>query len=149
MPITQITPDRAKAVLDQDPSAVYLDVRSIPEFTQGHAAGAINIPLMHYNPATGMAPNPEFPKVAEAVLPKDKKLVVGCKMGGRSQKACEILARIGYQNVSNIDGGFGGNEHQKGWKDLGLPVSTDNGEGVGYESFVAGAQLRPTPPNPR
>lgn len=141
MPINQITPEQAKTILDQDPNAVYLDVRSIPEFTQGHATGAINIPLMHYNPAAGgMAPNAEFPKVAEAVLPKDKPLVVGCKMGGRSQKACEILSRIGYQNVSNIDGGFGGNEHQKGWKDLGLPVSTDNGEGVGYESLAAKAK---------
>jgi len=137
MSIPQITPDQAKAILDQDPDAVYVDVRSIPEFTQGHAAGAINIPLMHYNPAAGgMAANPEFPKVAEAVLPKDKKLVVGCKMGGRSQRACEILSRIGYQNLHNIDGGFGGNEHQKGWKDSGLPVSTDNGEGVSYESLA-------------
>jgi len=141
MPIPQITPQEAKAILEEDKNAVYLDVRSIPEFTQGHAVGAINIPLMHYNPAAGgMVPNPEFPKVAEAVLPKGKKLVVGCKMGGRSQRACEILSRIGYTNLFNIDGGFGGNEHQKGWQDCGLPVSTDNGEGVSYESLASKAK---------
>lgn len=137
MPIQQTTPDKAKAILDEDSNAVYLDVRSIPEFTQGHAAGAINIPLMHYNPAAGgMVPNPDFPRVAEAVLPKDKKILVGCKMGGRSQKACEIMERLGFNDVSNIDGGFGGNDHQEGWKDLGLPVSMENGEGVGYESLT-------------
>ncbi len=135
MPIAQITPDQAKTILDQNKDAIYLDVRSIPEFTEGHAVGAINIPLMHFG-AGGMTPNPEFPKVAEANLPKDKKIVVGCKMGGRSAKACEILARLGYQNLSNIDGGFGGHDRQKGWKDLGLPVATDNGEGVNYESLA-------------
>lgn len=141
MSIAQITPKQAKDILDKDPNAVYLDVRSIPEFTQGHAAGAINIPLMHYNPAAGgMTPNADFAKVAQAVLPKDKKLVVGCKMGGRSQRACDILSGLGYQNLSNIDGGFGGHDQQPGWQDCGLPVSNDNGEGVSYESLAVKAK---------
>ena len=134
MPIQQITPTQAKAILDEDPEAIYLDFRSIPEFTQGHANGAINIPLMH-SQGGQMTPNPDFPRIAQAVLPKEAKVVVGCKMGGRSQKACDILDRVGHENIFNIDGGFGGNERQKGWKDLGLPVSTENGEGVSYESL--------------
>jgi rhodanese-related sulfurtransferase len=134
MPIQQTTPDKAKEILDQNPNAVYLDVRSIPEFVQGHAVGAINIPLMHYRGQ--MVPNPDFPKVVEANLQKDKPILVGCKMGGRSQKACEIMERLGYQNITNIDGGFGGHEEQPGWQDLGLPVDKDNGEGIGYESLA-------------
>src|SRR5262245_24501637 len=129
MAIVQTTPDQAKAALDQNPDAVYLDVRSIPEFIQGHAVGAINIPLLHMQGGQ-MTPNPDFQKVAQSVLPKEKQLFVGCKMGGRSQKACEILNALGYQKISNIDGGFGGNDHQPGWKDLGLPVSAENGEGI-------------------
>ena len=134
MPIPQTTPDKAKMILYEDPKAVYLDVRSIPEFTQGHAAGAINIPLMHFTNGQ-MAPNPDFPMVAGSVLEKDKTYVVGCKMGGRSQKACEILERLGFKKLFNIHGGFGGAPDQPGWKDLGLPVSTDNGPGVSYESL--------------
>jgi rhodanese-related sulfurtransferase len=135
MPIQQTTPDKAKEALDQDPNAIYVDVRSIPEFIQGHAQGAVNIPLLHMQSGQ-MLPNPDFQKVAQAVLPKDKTLFVGCKMGGRSQKASEILSVMGYSKVFNIDGGFGGNDHQPGWKNLGLPVSTENGEGIGYESLL-------------
>lgn len=135
MPIQQTTPDKAKEILDKDPNAIYLDVRSVPEFTDGHAKGAINIPLIHLTGGE-MIPNPDFPKIAEAVLDKNKTYVVGCKMGGRSQKSCEILDRIGFKNLYNIQGGFGGSPSQPGWKDLGLPVSRDNGEGVSYESLV-------------
>lgn len=136
MPIQQINPTKAKEILDKDPQAIYLDVRSIPEFVQGHAIRAINIPLMHMNQGQ-MTPNPDFVKVAESVLSREKTYVVGCKMGGRSQKACEILERLGFKNLHNIQGGFGGSPEETGWKDLGLPVSQENGEGVGYESLAA------------
>ncbi|HCU24129.1 MAG TPA: rhodanese-like domain-containing protein [Deltaproteobacteria bacterium] len=140
MSIEQINPKQAKDILDQDPEAIYVDVRSIPEFLAGHPTGAVNIPIMHKN-TTGMESNPDFLKVASSVLPKSKKLVVGCMVGGRSQKACEMLAMQGYSLLYNVYGGFGGGrnpetgEAQPGWKDLGLPTSTENGEGVSYESL--------------
>ncbi len=141
MPIPQITPDEAKKILDENQQALYVDVRSIPEFAKGHAAGAINIPLMHYDTGSGqMSPNQDFPKVVEAILPKDKRLVVGCQMGGRSQRACELMQRIGYTDLSNIRGGFGGSPDQPGWSQLGLPVSADAGPGVGYESLLEKAK---------
>ena len=142
MSIQQINPEEAKQILDEDLEALYVDVRSIPEFIQGHPIRAINIPIMH-KVSFGMAPNSEFEKVATHVLPKNKKLVVGCMVGGRSQKACEILERHGYTLLFNVYGGFGGGynpetgEPQLGWKDLGLPVSTENGEGVSFESLKA------------
>ena len=141
MAIQQTTPDKAKEILGSDSGTTYIDVRSIPEFAKGHAEGAINIPLMHWNEQTGMMePNPDFAMVAGAILEKEKTYVVGCKMGGRSQKACELLSALGFEKLYNIDGGFGGNDHQEGWKDLGLPVSDDNGEGIGYESLAAKAR---------
>ncbi len=141
MPIDQITCEEAKRLLDEDPNAIYVDVRSIPEFTAGHPIRALNIPLLHRGPA-GMTPNPEFDAVAAKVLPKDKTLLVGCMAGGRSQKACELLEARGYSKLFNVCGGYGGGRHPEtgeplqGWKDLGLPTSTDNGEGVGYESLA-------------
>jgi Rhodanese-related sulfurtransferase len=145
MPIQQINPLEAKEILDQDAEAIYVDVRSIPEFTAGHPIRAVNIPIMHKG-AYGMEPNSEFEKVATAALSKETKLIVGCMAGGRSQKACEILSRKGYTQLYNVYGGFGGGrnpetgEPQPGWKDLGLPVSNENGPGVSYESLATGAK---------
>lgn len=145
MPIQQINPQEAKDLLDQDPQAIYVDVRSIPEFTAGHPIRAINLPIMNKG-AYGMEPNADFPKVASAVLPKDRKLIVGCLAGGRSQKACDILAQRGFTQLYNVYGGFGGGrnpetgEPQPGWKDLGLPISDENGEGVSYQSLAAKAK---------
>jgi len=142
MPIEQVDCEEAKKILDQDPNALYLDVRSVPEFTAGHPIRAINIPLLHKGPA-GMTPNPDFQKVVTALLPKDKRLLVGCLAGGRSQKACDILEAEGYSQLHNVCGGWGGGRHPEtgeplqGWKELGLPTSQDNGEGVGYESIAA------------
>ena len=145
MPIQQITPIEAKEILDRDPEALYVDVRSALEFVNGHPAGAINIPVMHSRGGS-MIPNLDFQKVAESILPKDKKLIVGCMAGGRSQKACQFLEQAGFKNLSNMMGGFGGGmnpktgESVKGWKDSGLPVSQENGEGVSYDSLASKAK---------
>ncbi len=136
MPIQQISPDQAKKILDENPNALYVDVRSVKEFVEGHALAAINIPLFDFNEELGqMMPNPDFVKVIETNLPKNKTLVVGCQVGGRSQKACEILAQQGYETLYNIQGGYGGLPQAPGWKQLGLPVSQENGEGISYASL--------------
>ncbi len=144
MDIPQISPTEAKDMLDQDPQALYVDVRSVPEFAQEHPEGAINIPLLHQDPISGsMMSNPDFLTVAQGVLPKDQKLIVGCLRGGRSQKACEMLAAQGYAQLYNVEGGFGGamdpmtGRTLPGWKASGLPTSRENGEGVGYEYLKA------------
>jgi rhodanese-related sulfurtransferase len=111
----------------QTGGAIYLDVRSIPEFAQGHPAGAFNVPLLHLDPATGqMRPNPEFLPVVRANFAPDTPMVIGCKMGGRSQQACEILSSAGYGDVANVLGGFSGAPQmgQRGWAQEGLPVDT-------------------------
>ncbi|MFQ5912942.1 MAG: rhodanese-like domain-containing protein [Nitrospinota bacterium] len=147
MDIQQITPEEAHRRMNGDSREIYIDVRSIPEFTRGHPEGAINIPLLHFDPAgAGMVENPDFLKVVEANVAKEAKLVIGCQMGPRSQRAAEVLSQAGYPNVANVQGGFGGLRDQdgrtlaKGWAELGLPVSLDNGEGVSYESLAAKAQ---------
>src|SRR5215831_19825519 len=85
----------------------YLDVRSIPEFDQGHPVGAVNIPLLHFKGGR-MVPNAAFQKVVEATFPKDAKLVTGCKVGGRSMQAAALLASAGYTNVVDMRGGYAG-----------------------------------------
>ena len=128
MPVKRVTPAEAKELVDQ--GWKFVDVRSIPEFEAGHPAGAYNVPLMHFLPGRGMTPNAEFAAVIEKTFPKDDKLVFGCKSGGRSLRAAEMLAGAGYTNVVDMRGGFEGERDMMGaavvpgWKEAGLPVAT-------------------------
>jgi rhodanese-related sulfurtransferase len=133
MPIKQIEPPQAFATLQENPGAIYLDVRTENEFAQGHPAGAINIPVVFIKGGQ-MQTNEDFVAVAEQALAKSAKLVVGCMAGGRSQRACELLEAAGYTDLSNVRGGFGGARDASGavmvpgWLDAGLPVTTELGD---------------------
>jgi rhodanese-related sulfurtransferase len=138
--IERISPDEAKRRLDT--GWAYLDVRSVAEFEQGHPTGAYNVPLMHMR-ANGMEPNADFMDVVRANFARDAKLVVGCKSGGRSLKAAEMLAAAGYSSVVDQRAGFGGARDpfgqlgEKGWEAAGLPVSSQPVEGRSWEELAA------------
>jgi rhodanese-related sulfurtransferase len=137
--IQQIEAKRASELMKENHT--YLDVRTIEEFKAGHAEGAVNVPLV-FRDASGQAiPNPDFLKVVEANYSRDSGLVVGCMSGGRSQRACELLAHNGFTRLHNIQGGFGGAKDmfgrlmQPGWSQLGLPVTQSNTANESYESL--------------
>ena len=142
MAIKEITPPQAHEVLSSDPSAVYIDVRTEREFANGHPQGAINIPVAFPDPARGMVLNPDFVKVVENHFTTEKKIIVGCQAGPRSNAAAGLLQQVGYQDVANMLGGFGGmrdpsgNVIAPGWAASDLPVSQENGEGVSYASLA-------------
>ena len=147
MAVKQLTPQQAHALMQQDATIIYLDVRTEPEFTAGHPQKGVNIPAFFFQAPGRPTPNPDFLKVTEAVIPKDATIIVGCQAGGRSQRAAEQLTQAGYTNVSNMMGGFGGGQDQTGnaiagWKDAGLPVSTENRDGVSYASLAAKAKVK-------
>lgn len=138
----RVSPQEAAALM-REQGFTYVDVRSVPEFEAGHPAGAVNVPLLHRDPFRGMSPNPDFLRVMEAHFPKDAKLVVGCQVGGRSFRACEVLAREGWVNVVDQRAGFGGAQDaagrvlEAGWRDAGLPVETGPGsDAQRYESLA-------------
>jgi hypothetical protein len=93
-----------------------------------------------------MVMSADFVKVVEAHFPKDKKIIVGCQAGPRSNAAAGLLQQAGYQDVANMVGGFGGmrdalgNVVAAGWSSLGLPVTQDNGDGISYESLATKAK---------
>ena len=142
----EVSPQEAFDLMKSDPEVIYLDARSIPEFEAGHPQNAINIPLLHLNPGAGMQPNEDFLNVVEANLPKDAKLVVGCKAGGRSARACDLMAQRGYTDLTNMRGGFValadnlGRVVEPGWSMLNLPSSTEAPEEARYESLIAKAK---------
>jgi rhodanese-related sulfurtransferase len=123
--VKRVSPPEAAELLKQ--GWRYVDVRSIPEFDEGHPQGAANVPLLHKQGGR-MAPNPDFQKVMEANFPKDSQLVIGCKSGGRSAQAAALLEASGYTQVVDMRGGFSGERDAlgrvttPGWSEAGLPV---------------------------
>ncbi|MBK5254610.1 MAG: rhodanese-like domain-containing protein [Vicinamibacteria bacterium] len=125
----RITPEEAAEKMEE--GYLYLDVRSIPEFENGHPKGAFNIPLMHAGKA-GMSPNSRFMEEVTKAFPKDAKIVVGCQSGGRSVGACGLMEMEGYKDLFEQRAGFGGNGREPGWRSTGLPQSTTAEPGRSY-----------------
>lgn len=95
-----VTPKAAPAAGD---GATVLDVRTDPEWREGHIAGAIHIPLGHL-----------VDRLTE--IPRDRPVVTQCQVGGRSAIAASLLARAGFADVRNLAGGI------EAWTQAGLPV---------------------------
>ena len=87
-PITEVSQKELKTV-------ILVDVRTPGEFQAGHLDNALNINWF----------DPDFARQFEAI-DKDKTIYLYCKKGGRSAKAQEKLASIGYRNVVNLEGGY-------------------------------------------
>lgn len=147
MSYKDVTPEQAKALLDGGGGHVYVDVRSIPEFRNGHPTGAVNVPVMHRE-AFGMVPNHDFLTVMEAHFGRQAPLLIGCQSGVRSVRAAEALIAAGFTDVANVTGGFGGVRDgmgrvvHKGWFELGLPTDYGDPEGRSYEA-IAGGRRKP------
>jgi rhodanese-related sulfurtransferase len=81
----------AKSLVDK--GAFLLDVREPSEWQEFHAPQATLIPLGELASRT-------------AELPKDKKIVVICRSGNRSQQGRDILLEAGFENVTSVAGGM-------------------------------------------
>jgi rhodanese-related sulfurtransferase len=140
MPITHASVTDAHAA--QQRGALYVDVRSTEEFLRGHAAGAVNVPLLEPDEDTGvLLPNPDFVRVMKANFPPDPPLLLGCRSGGRSARASWMLEAFGYTNITNIAGGFEGGQ-DPGWEPSGLPSTTAVSPGETYAELLAAADAR-------
>ncbi|MBR5239246.1 MAG: rhodanese-like domain-containing protein [Clostridia bacterium] len=89
----QITPQKAKELMETESDYIILDVREQDEFDGGHIPGAILIPYTQINAK------------AEAMLPDpDQLILVYCRSGRRSKIASESLVKLGYTNVKEFGG---------------------------------------------
>jgi len=140
MPVRRIPPPEAKRLLDEE-GYIYLDVRSIVEFEQGHPPGAFNVPLLHAT-GMGMSPNNEFLDVVLANFDKETSIVCGCKVGGRSLRAAQILQSAGFKNVVDMAGGMHGQFAPtgrllvEGWTHHKLPTANSAEDGRSYDGLV-------------
>jgi rhodanese-related sulfurtransferase len=139
--VKRVSPQEAQALLAQ--GYVYVDVRSEQEFEEGHPEGAYNVPIAHMG-GGGMTPNPKFSEVMNAHFAKDAKIVVGCKAGGRSLRAANVLLGEGFANVVDQRAGWDGARDafgkvtEAGWGPAGLPSEKGAPAGRAYGEIVKG-----------
>ena len=89
----QITPQKAKTIMDTESDYIIIDARTTEEFEEGHIEGSILIPEY------------EISKRAEKELPdKEQLILVYCRSGRRSKIASEELVKLGYTNVKEFGG---------------------------------------------
>ena len=90
---TEIDVVELKRKMDAKEDFFLLDVREPNEYQIGKIPGSTLIPLG------------EVPQRYQEV-PKDREVVVHCKMGGRSARAAAFLRQQGFTNVKNLKGGI-------------------------------------------
>ncbi|MCW8888618.1 MAG: rhodanese-like domain-containing protein [Gammaproteobacteria bacterium] len=130
-----VSPQEAWEILQSDPRAILVDVRSSMEFLfVGHPRGAIHIPWID---EPDWVVNPNFVRsirelmlggVIEATGIGSAPVLLICRSGKRSLQAGRLLLESGFSEVSNIEEGFEGelDEHHHrstlgGWRFHGLP----------------------------
>ena len=75
---------------------VILDVRTYEEFAEKSIPGAVLANILEPS---------EFMDVVEKIE-KDLKILVYCRSGVRSEKACSILDQMGFKETYNLKGGI-------------------------------------------
>jgi rhodanese-related sulfurtransferase len=137
--IKRISPQEAHDKLGE--GWTYVDVRTVEEFEAGHPAGALNVPIAHAG-AGGMQPNGDFVRAMNAAFSKDARIVGGCKAGGRSLRAAQVLATEGFTNVVDQRAGWDGARDpfgqlaEPGWLRAGLPVEQGQPAGRSWDDLL-------------
>jgi adenylyltransferase/sulfurtransferase len=94
-PATEVTPRELKAMLDRKEKFVLIDCRLPNEHAITHIDGARLVPLQQLGA-----------KITELKPLADEKMVVYCKVGGRSAQFAQILRQQGFKDVKSMAGGI-------------------------------------------
>jgi rhodanese-related sulfurtransferase len=125
--IENLTPQQAWEVLQQNASAVLVDVRTQMEHAYvGHPIDAVHIA---WKEAPSWAINPNFVSDVNKLIPNlEAPILLLCRSGQRSLSAAKALEDAGYKRLINIIDGFEGSLDSKnhrgnlgGWRYCGLP----------------------------
>lgn len=102
--IKTVTVQEIKARLDTFAVFNLIDVRDAQEHNHGYIPGSVNISRGTLEFSIG---DKEFWESTGFYFPeKTEEFVLYCKKGSRSILAAESLQKLGYSNVSIIEGGF-------------------------------------------
>ena len=97
---------REAAAAAESGEVLLLDVREDEEWAAGRAPSAVHVPMS---------------ELRQDTVPRDRRVLVVCRVGGRSAAVAQALEQLGY-DVGNVTGGM------LDWSAAGLPVVRDGDE---------------------
>lgn len=100
-----IGPLEAVQLINQQ-NAALVDVREANELQEGQIPNSLHIPLAAFGK-----------RLDELQAHKDKPVIIGCRSGHRSARACAMLRKQGFESVYNLRGGV------MAWQSANLPLS--------------------------
>jgi len=106
---SEISVEELRALLEAGTPLALLDVREADEAAEGRIPGAL------------LVPRGVLESEVEALVPRQRRLVVYCHRGNRSALAARTLAEMGYGQVQSLAGGFAR------WSDAGFPSEREPG----------------------
>ncbi len=100
-----VSPQQAVQLMSHENGSLVLDVREDSEYQTGHIKDSIHIPM-------GSLAS----RVGELEKYKTKNVILGCRSGSRSGRACSILKKNGFEKIYNLRGGV------LAWENDNLPM---------------------------
>jgi rhodanese-related sulfurtransferase len=133
--VKTLTPPEARELMERDPRAVMIDVRSSMEYLfVGHPKGSVHVAWID---APEWTVNPNFVTEVRKVMlggigmssaGEDAPVLLICRSGKRSLEAGKLLLENSFNQVYNVGEGFEGEldeQHHRstvgGWRFHGLP----------------------------
>ena len=98
-------------------SILFLDAREPEEYEVSHIKNALHVGYEHFDTSILVG------------IRKDRRIVVYCSVGYRSEKVVEKLLAVGFNNVSNLYGGI------FEWVNQDNPVFNDTGRTQEIHAF--------------
>lgn len=125
--VTEIFPWDLEERFTENPSLLLLDIREPYEFDAMHIKDSLNVPRGVLETACEW----DYEEtVADLVNARDKEVVVACRSGNRSVFACEVMQKLGYNNVVSLKTGL------RGWSDYEQLLYNENNEEVDEDTAI-------------
>ena len=103
--VRETTPEEVRRRQETGDRFHLIDVREDGEWVRGRALGALHM-------GKGVIER----DIERAIPNRNDEIILYCGGGYRSALAADTLTKMGYRNVSSMDGGW------KRWKELGYPT---------------------------
>ncbi|PLX34929.1 MAG: rhodanese-like domain-containing protein [Hyphomicrobiales bacterium] len=106
--VPEVTPDELARLVNKRSRSrpQILDVRTMPEYEQGHIRNSLHLPIGALNGNIGALP-----------FDKSKPVYAICRSAHRSILAVRLLEMAGYEQPNQLQGGM------MAWERSGLPVT--------------------------
>ena len=105
--IREVSIESVKAMIEAGADVQIVDVREDREWAAGHLPSARHI-------GKGV-----IERDIESLVDRERPIVLYCGGGYRSALAAESIQKMGYRDVSSMDGGW------RAWNEAGFPIAHD------------------------